>query len=137
MYIKELKLKNFRNYEDLTVDFDERVNLITGQNAQGKTNLIESLYMSSIGRSFRTAHENEMIRFGEEGAYIKVLAEKEFTDTKVEIMLRSDSRKAIKKDGTVVRRTSDLLDNIIIVIFSPDDLRIVKEIGRASCRERV
>ena len=61
MYIKELKLKNFRNYEDLTVDFDERVNLITGQNAQGKTNLIESLYMSSIGRSFRTAHENEMI----------------------------------------------------------------------------
>ena len=127
MYIKELKLKNFRNYEDLTVDFDERVNLITGQNAQGKTNLIESLYMSSIGRSFRTAHENEMIRFGEEGAYIKVLAEKEFTDTKVEIMLRSDSRKAIKKDGTVVRRTSDLLDNIIIVIFSPDDLRIVKD----------
>ncbi|MBR2546624.1 MAG: DNA replication/repair protein RecF [Eubacterium sp.] len=127
MFIKELKLKNFRNYKDLTIDFDERVNLITGQNAQGKTNLIESLYISSIGRSFRTAHDSEMIRFGEEGAYIKVIAEKEYTDTKVEIFLKSDSRKAVKKDGNTVRKTADLLDNIIIVIFSPDDLRIVKD----------
>ncbi len=127
MFIKELKLKNFRNYKDLTIDFDERVNLITGQNAQGKTNLIESLYMSSMGRSFRTSHDNEMIMFGEEGAYIKVVAEKEFTDTKVEIMLNADSRKAVRKDGNAVRKTADLLDNIIIVIFSPDDLRIVKD----------
>lgn len=127
MFIKELKLKNFRNYKDLTIDFDERVNLITGQNAQGKTNLIESLYMSSMGRSFRTSHDSEMIMFGEDGAYIKVLADKEYTDTKVEIMLRPDSRKAVKKDGSAVRRTAELLDNIIIVIFSPDDLRIVKD----------
>ena len=107
MFIKELKLKNFRNYKDLTIDFDERVNLITGQNAQGKTNLIESLYMSSMGRSFRTSHDNEMIMFGEEGAYIKVVAEKEFTDTKVEIMLNADSRKAVRKDGNAVRKTAD------------------------------
>ena len=127
MFIRELKLKNFRNYKDLTIDFDERVNLITGQNAQGKTNLIESLYMSSMGRSFRTSHDSEMIMFGEDAAYIKVLAEKEYTDTKVEIVLRSDSRKAVKKDGNSVRRTAELLDNIIIVIFSPDDLRIVKD----------
>ena len=127
MFIKELKLKNYRNYKDLTIDFDERVNLITGQNAQGKTNLIESLYMSSMGRSFRTARDSEMIMFGEDSSYIKVLAQKEYTDTKVEIVLRPDSRKAVKKDGTVVRRTADLLDNIIIVVFSPDDLRIVKD----------
>ncbi len=127
MFIKELKLKNFRNYSDLTIDFDERVNLITGQNAQGKTNLIESLYMSSMGRSFRTLHDNEMIKFGEESAYIRVLAEKEFIDTKVEILLRKDSRKAIRKDSCQVHKTAELLDNIIIVIFSPDDLRIVKD----------
>ena len=127
MFIKELKLKNFRNYKDLTIDFDERVNLITGQNAQGKTNLIESLYMSSMGRSFRTQHDGEMIRFGEDAAYIKVKAEKEYIDTKVEIVLRSDSRKAVRKDGNSVRKTADLLDNIIIVVFSPDDLRIVKD----------
>ena len=127
MFIKELKLKNFRNYKDLAIDFDERVNLITGQNAQGKTNLIESLYISSMGRSFRTSHDNEMIMFGEDAAHIKVSAQKEFTDTKVDIVLRSDSRKAVKKDGNTVRKTAELLDNIIIVVFSPDDLRIVKD----------
>lgn len=127
MYIKELKLKNFRNYEDLAIEFDRRVNLITGQNAQGKTNMIEALYMSSMGRSFRTNHDNEMIRFGEDNAYIKVSAEKELVNTKVEILLSNNLKKAIKKDGSSVRKTAELLDNIIIVIFSPDDLRIVKD----------
>ena len=131
MFIKELKLKNFRNYSDLSIDFDERVNLITGQNAQGKTNLIESLYISSMGRSFRTSRDSEMIRFGEDMSYVKVTAEKEFTDTKVEIVLRSGagstSGKAVKKDGNNVRKTAELIENIIIVIFSPDDLRIVKD----------
>ena len=127
MYIKSLKLKNFRNYRDLTIDFDSRVNLITGQNAQGKTNLIESLYMSSMGRSFRTNHDADMILFGEDSAYIKVEATKNYTDTKVEILLSKSIKKAIKKDGASVRRTADLIDNIIIVIFSPDDLRIVKD----------
>lgn len=127
MYIKDLKLKNFRNYRDLTIDFDRRVNLITGKNAQGKTNLIEALYMSSMGRSFRTSREQEMILFGEDSAYVKVNAEKELISTKVEIMLSKNSKKAIKKDGTSIRKTADLLENIIIVIFSPDDLKIVKE----------
>ena len=127
MYIKELKLKDFRNYKDLAIDFDKRVNLITGQNAQGKTNLIESLYMSSMGRSFRTNQDAEMIRFGQDSCYIKVLADKEFTSTKVEILLSSNMKKAIKKDGSSIRRTADLIDNIIIVIFSPDDLKIVKD----------
>ena len=127
MYIKELKLKNFRNYEDLAIEFDKRVNLITGQNAQGKTNMIEALYMSSMGRSFRTNHDSEMIRFGEESAYIKVSAEKELVSTTVEVLLSNSIKKAVKKDGSSVRKTTDLLDNIIIVIFSPDDLKIVKE----------
>lgn len=127
MYIKELKLKNFRNYEDLAIEFDKRVNLITGQNAQGKTNMIEALYMSSMGRSFRTNHDSEMIRFGEDSAYIKVSAEKELVSTTVEVLLSNSIKKAVKKDGSSVRKTTDLLENIIIVIFSPDDLKIVKE----------
>ena len=127
MYITKLKLKNFRNYKDLAIEFNERVNLITGQNAQGKTNLIESLYMSSMGRSFRTNHDAEMIKFGEESAYIKVECEKELTNTKVEVLLSQNMKKAIKKDGASVRRTADLIDNIIIVSFSPDDLKIVKD----------
>jgi len=127
MYIEKLTLKNFRNYENLELDFDSRVNLVTGRNAQGKTNLIESLYLSSIGRSFRTPRDAEMIRFGEENAYVKVKAQKELTATTVEIMLGSDSKKAVKKDGSSIRSISKLLDNIIIVIFSPEDLKIVKE----------
>ena len=127
MYIEKLQLKNFRNYKTLAVDFDKRVNLITGKNAQGKTNLIESLYLSSIGRSFRTSKDAEMIRFEEENAYICVTAEKELVSTKVEIVLNSASKKAVKKDGTNVKSISKLLDNIIIVIFSPEDLKIVKE----------
>jgi DNA replication and repair protein RecF len=127
MFIKDIELKNFRNYEDFSIDFDKNVNLVIGKNAQGKTNLIEAIYITSIGRSFRTSHDGELIRFGEDSAFIRVNAEKEVTDTRVEITINSNSKKFIKKDGTNVRRTSQLLDNIIIVIFSPEDLKIVKD----------
>ena len=80
MYITRLELKNFRNYESLEADFDEKINLILGNNAQGKTNLIESIYMTSIGRSFRTAKDSEVIMFGRDEALIKVNAEKKFSD---------------------------------------------------------
>ncbi len=127
MFIKNIELKNFRNYEDFSIDFDKKVNLIVGKNAQGKTNLIEAIYISSIGRSFRTSHDSELIRFGEKSAFIRVNAEKEVTDTRVEISISSNAKKFIKKDGTSIRKTSQLLDNIIIVIFSPEDLKIVKD----------
>ena len=66
MLIKKIKLQDFRNYEELELDFNNNVNLILGQNAQGKTNLLESIYVTSIGKSFRTSRDNEMIRFGSE-----------------------------------------------------------------------
>ena len=127
MYINKLELKNFRNYEDLSTDFDEKVNLIVGKNAQGKTNLIEAIYLTSIGRSFRTSHDNELIKFGCDAASVNISAEKQFTDTRVEILINNDSKKSIKKDGKHISRVSQLLDNIIIVIFSPEDLKIVKD----------
>ena len=127
MYIKNIELKNFRNYKDFSTDFDKNVNLIIGRNAQGKTNLVEGIYLTSIGRSFRTSHDSELIKFNCDSAFIKVSAEKEYTDTKVEIIINKDSKKSIKKDGNHIRRVSQLLDNIIIVIFSPEDLKIVKD----------
>lgn len=127
MYIKKIELKNYRNYEDLSLEFDQKVNLIVGHNAQGKTNLIEAVYLSSIGRSFRTAHDSDLIRFGNDFATVKVHAQKEYTDTKVEIILKRNAGKSIRKDGSVIHRTSQLLENIIVVVFSPDDLKIVKE----------
>jgi len=127
MYIKKIELKNFRNYEDFSMDFDKKVNLIVGENAQGKTNLIEAIYLSSIGRSFRTNRDSDMIKFDDDRAYVKVYAQKEVIDTKVEITINGKSKKSIKKDGSLVRKTSELIDNIIIVIFSPEDLKIVKD----------
>lgn len=127
MQIKNIEIKNFRNYKDLVVDFNDKVNIIMGKNAQGKTNLIEAVYLTSIGRSFRTSHDNELIKFDENEAYVKALAEKELIDTKVEISINRQSKKFIKKDGKRINKTSQLLKNIIIVIFSPEDLRIVKD----------
>ncbi len=127
MYIKSLEIKNFRNYKDFSIEFNKNLNIIIGKNAQGKTNLIEAIFLSSIGKSFRTSKDSDLIKFGEENATIKVSAEKKIIDTKVEIFIRKNFKKAIRKDGNPVRKTSELIDNIVIVIFSPEDLKIVKD----------
>lgn len=127
MYIKDLELINFRNYDYLKKEFGRNVNLIIGSNAQGKTNLLEGIYLTSIGRSFRTSRDSEMVKFGENQAKVKIHAEKEIMDTSIEVILKKDAKKSIKKDGVNVRKTSELLENILIVIFSPEDLKIVKD----------
>lgn len=127
MYIKELKLKNFRNYSDFNIEFDKKVNLILGNNAQGKTNLLEAIYITSMGKSFRTNKENEMIMFEYDYSQIGIKAEKEYLDTNVEIVINKESKKSIKKDGIQIKKISQLLENILIVIFSPEDLKLVKD----------
>lgn len=127
MYIKDLELKNFRNYKDIKIDFNENVNLILGNNAQGKTNLIESVYMTSIGKSFRTSKDIDLIKFDEEKALIKVNAKREYIDNSIEIVVGRDSKKYIKKDGVNLKKISELLENVLVVIFSPEDLKIVKD----------
>lgn len=131
MFIKSLELKNFRNYKDLNLEFNNKVNLIFGNNAQGKTNLVESIYLSSFGKSFRTGSDYKLIKFGEKETFIKVEAEKENFDTEVEIIIKSKSSsttdKFVKKDRKNITRASELLNNILIVIFSPEDLKIVKD----------
>ena len=135
MYITRLELKNFRNYESLEADFDEKINLILGNNAQGKTNLIESIYMTSIGRSFRAAKDSDVIMFGRDEALIKVNAEKKFSGTEVEIRIKGASKKSVKKDGIPLKKSSELLENIMIVIFSPEDMKIVKVLLKKSTKE--
>ncbi len=127
MYIKEIELKDFRNYESLNLKFNKNVNLILGKNAQGKTNLIESIYVTSVGKSFRTNKDSELIRFGCDFANVKIKAEKDDMDCDVEIIYTKDQKKYAKVDGIKLKKTSELLKNIFIVIFSPEDLKIVKE----------
>lgn len=127
MYIDRLELTNFRNYENLNIEFDDKVNLILGENAQGKTNIIEAIYMSSFGKSFRTVKDSELIKFDKDFARIHVEAEKSYEKTNIDIRILKGSKKSIKKDGVPLAKTSELLDHIYIVIFSPEDLKIVKD----------
>ena len=127
MFIKEIELKNFRNYDELTLSFNDKVNFIVGNNAQGKTNLLEGIYTSALGKSFRTSKDVEMIGFGSDYCKVKVTAQKDLFLTEVEIIISSERGKSIKLDGVNVNRASDLLENVYIVIFSPEDLRIVKD----------
>jgi DNA replication and repair protein RecF len=126
MYFKEIELNNFRNYENLKIDFHKKVNIIVGNNAQGKTNLIEGLYIMSLGKSFRTSKDSEMIKFGCEMAHVKTVYCRDDRDVTIEIGFLKN-KKSIKIDGVKKKKASDLLENIYIVVFSPDDLKIVKE----------
>ncbi len=127
MYIKNIKLKNYRNYQDLTLSFDERVNIILGNNAQGKTNLIEAIYLSSNGKSFRTNKEGELIKFGNDFSFVDIKAYKDEDELKVSFVLNKDGKKTVKVDGLKLNKISQLLENILVVIFSPEDLKIVKD----------
>lgn len=127
MYIENIELKNFRNYRELKVSFSEKVNIFLGNNAQGKTNLLESIYMNSMAKSFKNVRDREMIRFGEEFCKIKTDIHADGETNTTEILINRDGRKGVKVNGVRIRKTSELLERIFIVIFSPDDLKIVKE----------
>lgn len=126
MYFTELELRNFRNYEQETIRFHRKVNVILGENAQGKTNLLEALYMTSFGRSFRHVKDKELIRIGSKFASIKANAVQNTLDMSVEIGLIRGG-KSIRLDGVNLKKTSQLLNHVHVILFSPEDLRIVKD----------
>lgn len=129
MYFKEVFLNNFRNYEEEHVSFDEKINIFLGDNAQGKTNLIESLFVMSLGKSFRTSKDTDMIGFDKEFARIKtVLCDPSAAETEKEIeILYKKEGKIIRVQGIKLERSAELLEEVYIVVFSPEDLRIIKE----------
>jgi len=127
MYIKSVRLKDFRNYDELDLHFNKKLNLILGNNAQGKTNLLESIYVSSIGKSFRTNINSDLIKFDKDSCYINVETFRDDLDGSVEITIYKDSKKNAKVDGVKISKASELLNNIYLVIFSPEDLKIVKD----------
>lgn len=126
MRVEKIALSGFRNYEFETAEFDPGTNVISGQNAQGKTNLLESVYMLSCGRSFRTRFDRELVGFGFSSA--DILADIESHDRKqtVNIRLRSGTAKKILVNG-VKKTGSELSETINAVLFCPDDLNLIKE----------
>ena len=127
MKINSIILENFRNYKRLELDFDDSRNIIVGENAQGKTNLIEAIYLTAFAKSFRTSNSADLISFGETQGRVSTYITSEDIDKNINIVLRSDGKKMIKKDGKVIRKTTELLNNVVVIIFSPDDLRIIKD----------
>lgn len=124
MWINEIKLSNFRNYNYQEIKLHENINVFYGENAQGKTNIIESIFLSSIGKSFRTSNEKELIRFGEEKAVSEIYFQKSDRDGKIKIEI--NDKKNIYLNGIKLKKLSELLGNINIVIFTPDDINILK-----------
>lgn len=124
MWIKKIKIKNFRNYEEQEIYFNKNINLFYGENAQGKTNIIEAIYLCSLGKSFRAKKDSEMIKLNEENAIIEIEYEKSDRDGKIKIEL--NNKKNIYVNGIKIKKLSELLGNINIVLFNPDDINILK-----------
>lgn len=134
MILKQLNIKNFRNYDDASISLSDGINIFYGNNAQGKTNLLESIYFLSFTKSHRSFIDSNLIKNGEKFLRISgVLKKNELFDTKLEITLEKD-KKNIFVDGDNYKKVSDYITKMNIVIFYPEDLEIIK--GAPSVRRR-
>jgi DNA replication and repair protein RecF len=126
MYISSLELADFRNIASLHMEFSQGTNILYGENAQGKTNILESMYMLSTTKSHRGVRDRDMIRFGVEEAHIRSQIMKGGLDHRIDMHLRKNKSKGIAIDGQRIRKASELIGLLHIVFFSPEDLGIVK-----------
>ena len=126
MYISSLELADFRNIASLHMEFSQGTNILHGENAQGKTNILESLYMLSTTKSHRGVRDRDMIRFGREESHIRSLIMKGGIDYRIDMHLRKNKSKGIAINGQRIKKASELIGILHIVFFSPEDLGIVK-----------
>ena len=126
MILKSLELANFRNYEELNISFDKGTNILYGDNAQGKTNILEAIYVSATTKSHKGSKDKEIINFDKEEAHIRTYLEKENVETRVDMHLRKNKSKGIAIDGVPIRKASELFGLLQFVFFSPEDLCIIK-----------
>lgn len=126
MIIKSLELSDYRNYESLLINFDKGTNILYGDNAQGKTNILEAIYMSATTKSHKLSKDKEIIRFGNQEAHIRTIIEKDDIETRVDMHLRSSKSKGIAIDGVKIKKAAELMGLTKIVFFSPEDLSIIK-----------
>lgn len=127
MIIKSLKLKNYRNYELLNLEFDSKTNILYGDNAQGKTNILEALYLSGTTKSHRGTKDRDLIRFGQDESHIETIVEKHGIDFQIDMHLKKNSPKGIAINKIPIRKASELFGIIHFVFFSPEDLNIIKD----------
>lgn len=127
MYITEVSLQGFRNLEQLNMEPSRGINVIYGSNAQGKTNFLESLYFCAMGRSMRSKSDQQLIKFGAEESHIRMLVQRKNRYDRIDVHLKREEKKGIAVNGLPVRKLGDLFGTLYAVIFSPEDLSLVKD----------
>lgn len=126
MILKSVELQNFRNYEKLQMEFDSGTNIIYGDNAQGKTNILESIYLSGTTKSHKGSRDREMIRFGCDEAHIRTIVERGGLEHQIDIHLKKNRSKGIAINQMPIQKASQLFGILNLVFFSPEDLNIIK-----------
>lgn len=126
MTIQELDLFQFRNYKKQNLTFGDGINILYGQNAQGKTNILEALYISSTGKSHRTNNYNDLIQSGQNGFEIKLRAKLKDRENSIIIRYSHDKKKSAEINGIRRDKLSDILGTLNMILFSPETLDVVK-----------
>ena len=124
MYIKEIILENFRNYKYEKIELNENTNIIFGDNAQGKTNILEAIFMLGLGKSFRTNKEKELIKENEKNSKIEIKFVKNNRNEKIKLEITDKKRFYI--NDIPVKKISEIVGKINIVLFSPEDIEILR-----------
>lgn len=126
MRIRELKLMNFRSYESLVLEPDEGLCVLSGDNAEGKTNILESIFLCALGRSHRTSRDAELIRYGQEEGSVRLVLDTRGGTRTIGCRLFARDRKKLSIDGAALSRSGELLGCLNVVMFAPEDLTLVK-----------
>ncbi len=127
MILKSVTLKNFRNIEAQKIEFTEGINILVGQNAQGKTNILEAINYCSYLKSFRNVKEEQLIRFGCDCANVRIDYEMENIPQSIEVTIFKDKPKELKKNGITVQKNRELIGSFLSTVFTPDHLNLIKE----------
>lgn len=127
MYVKKLKLINYRNYENLEIDLGKHVNVFMGDNAQGKTNILEAIYYCGFAKSHRTSKDKELINWNGDISFISVDVARDRLDKKIDINILKDGKKVIRVNSIKINKIGELFGTFNVVMFSPEDLKIIKD----------
>lgn len=126
MFVKSLELSNFRNYNTLSMNFKNGTNILYGDNAQGKTNILEAVYLAGTTKSHKGSKDKDIIQLNQEESHIRMFIEKNLIVHRIDIHLKKNKPKGVAIDGIPIRKSSELFGLINLVFFSPEDLSIIK-----------
>ena len=126
MYIESVQLKNFRNYDSLELDLAQGTNIFYGNNAQGKTNILEALYLCGTTKSHKGSRDKDMIQFGKDESHIRMMVKRDELSYRIDMHLKKNKAKGVAINGLPIRKASELFGVVNLVFFSPEDLNIIK-----------